>query len=476
MKKFVVILALCLSVIRVSAQHPDLLAQSVADYINSGQDSSLFGLFDSTFKNQFPLAEVKRAVPGLQAVFGKIEKVDFVKERDGAYSYKYTGTSASMHVIITPNPTYKKSISSLLFTADNPFFDIVVKRDKWLTDNPVKSSVDILVDSTVKNFLSRSNTPALSIGVIENGKISRYNYGETRIGNKQLPQSNSVYEIGSVTKTMTGLIIARLVIENKLNIDDEVNKFLPDSMPKLQFEGKPLLVRHLLTHTSGLPTSNEGAYGAKASENGSNPMKYYEINHILAFLKDRNLTIVPGENFRYSNMGYALLGYIAEKQTGKKLTQLYKDWIFSPLKMKNTFLNNEQVFGELLPYRADGTLEEPFLMNAYAPAGALRSTINDMLKYVQAQFGVPSNPTLDRSIALMQQEIKGSKDVLMGLGWFFHNDNGQIHYNHSGGTAGFTSRVIFNKNKKTAVVVLSNCLNYDANGIADAIFYTLIGK
>lgn len=458
-----------------SAQNATATAQKIVQYINQGKDTALFHLFDPTFKTQFPLAEVQRAIPGLRDMLGQIEKLSLVKEKDGAHSFKLTGSNNSMHMVLTFNKDNRNLLSGMLFSPGNPLFDLVTNRVKINTDNPLTTSIDKYADSVVQALMTKSNTPGMSIGVIVKDKVYRYNYGETQIGSARLPGSESIYEIASLTKTFTGTILAGFVRSGKIHLDDRVNKYLPDSIPPIEFNGIPLTIAHLVNHTSGFPTVNEKAYGAKQSEDINNPMKYYKMNHILAFIKDRNLTDTPGIRFRYSNLGYALIGYICERVSGKSISNLYNEQIFQPLGMKRSFANISNTSTDIKPYSPEGTLEAYFNLDAYTPAGAAVSTANDLLKFVAAQF-TNTDTEISKDIRQTQMLIDGNRQPEMGLGWFVARDDNGIHYNHSGGSAGFTSRVIFNKEKQVGVVILSNCLNLDANIIGDSIFYYIVTR
>jgi hypothetical protein len=240
MKRMMLSIALVMHVFISAAQNENKLIQTVVDHINAGKDTAFFNMFDSNFQKQFPLSEVTRAMPGMKNLLGEIKDINPAGHRDGAFSYRVIGTKTTFHMVIVPSKENAEKISSFLLTADNPFFEIIVKRNKINTDNKMETAVDRYVDSAVKSLLTKSNTPALSIGIIYQGKTYRYNYGETRIGNNQLPNSKTIYEIASISKPMAATIVAWLIIDKKLSLDDEVNKYLPDSIPSLEYGGKKL--------------------------------------------------------------------------------------------------------------------------------------------------------------------------------------------------------------------------------------------
>src|SRR5688500_8798438 len=103
MKRLMLFVVLVIQVFFVTAQNENKLAQTVADHINAGKDTALFNMFDSTFKTQFPLSEVSRAMPGIQNLLGDIKNIELAGKRDEAFSYKFTGAKAVFHVVFTPS-------------------------------------------------------------------------------------------------------------------------------------------------------------------------------------------------------------------------------------------------------------------------------------------------------------------------------------------------------------------------------------
>jgi Beta-lactamase len=136
------------------------------------------------------------------------------------------------------------------------------------TDNPRKSATDTAVQATVERYTGQNSPAGIAIATLYRGQERYYNYGEVVRGGKVLPTSRTIFEIGSITKTMTGVLLAQAVRDKKLQIDDDIRRYLPGKYPQLEFGGKPIRVRHLAKHTSGLPASPPGipdSAGAAAS-------------------------------------------------------------------------------------------------------------------------------------------------------------------------------------------------------------------
>ncbi|MBC6490253.1 serine hydrolase [Flavihumibacter stibioxidans] len=467
MRHLILFVTMLVCSLQLSAQADRKMANEIATQINSGIPERLFELFDSTFKTQFPLAEVKNAVPSLQNAFGKFEGVEKLKERNGEYLYKLNGSKSAINMLFRFNTG---GLAMLLFTNDDPLFDIK-KRHAWFTDNTLQTNTDRVVDSVVKSVLVRSNTAGLSIGVIQNGRQTIYNYGETAWGSGRMPRSASVYEIGSISKTFTGTVVAHFIRTGKINPDDAVNKYLPDSIRPVMWNNEPLLVRHIIGHAAGMPHENMKQDGAPVSDDPDNRMKYFGSKHLLAMLNDWQPFEQPGQKFRYSNYGYSLLGYICERISGQTISQLFQEIIFKPLGMKNTALIGEKPFGDMVPSMIDGKQVKNTPVIAYAPAGGIQSTISDMLRYAAIQLN-PGESETGRDVSA-SHEPSVQTEMKMATGWFYDtNEKGKFFF-HSGGTSGFTSRMIFQPVTQTAVVVLSNCRNGDTNEIGDIIFQKL---
>jgi CubicO group peptidase (beta-lactamase class C family) len=122
-----------------------------------------------------------------------------------------------------------------------------------ITNNPMSNDLDKKINEIIAPYAEKSSTASVSIGIFKNNRISYYGYGETEKGNNTIPDSTTIYEIGSISKTFTSLLMMDFLQSNLQNNDCPVNNLLPASIPALQYNGKPIQIKHLLNHTSGLP-------------------------------------------------------------------------------------------------------------------------------------------------------------------------------------------------------------------------------
>jgi CubicO group peptidase (beta-lactamase class C family) len=333
------------------------------------------------------------------------------------------------------------------------------------TTNPLKNIVDKIVDSVARRYIQKSNTVGLSIGIIKDGKISTYNYGETKRGNNQLPTVNTIYEIGSITKTFTATILAHYVNDGKMSLTDPISKYLPDSVaanPAL----KDITLANLSNHTSGL-ASLPINFTAQKPYNEADPYKNYTRQLLFAYLKNCTLKTVPGKSYAYSNLAVALLGIILENVSGKHYEQLVSEIICRPLGMKSTV---QHLYPLITPrfttvYDEDGHETPAWDVGVFTAAGSLKSTINDLLIYTKANM-IKAENKLSKAFNLTHQvTFTNDTQLSMGLGWHIIKVNGITYYFHNGGTGGSSSFLAYNIERNIAIIILSNAsAGTDATG------------
>jgi CubicO group peptidase (beta-lactamase class C family) len=256
---------------------------------------------------------------------------------------------------------------------------------------------------------------------------------------------NTKFRLGSVTKQFTAALVLLMQQDGKLNINDPVSKYLPDT-PKTW---EKITLANLLGHTSGIPNFTSfkefGAWAASA----------HTWNEEYAFFKDKPLDFEPGTKFSYSNSNYEVLGGIVEKVSGKKYGDLLRERIFAPLGMNDSGLDSDDL---ILPKRAEGYTPEPKgmmvarseSMSVPFSAGSIYSTTGDLLKWEHGLF----DGKLLSADSLKALITPGKGDY--GLGVMIHNEDGVKVVEHGGGIEGFNSNLIYVPDKRICVVVLAN--------------------
>jgi CubicO group peptidase (beta-lactamase class C family) len=322
------------------------------------------------------------------------------------------------------------------------------------TTNPLKSTTDKIIDSVVRRYIQKSNTVGLSIGLIKDGKTTIYNYGETKSGNGKLPTANTIFEIGSISKTFTATILAWYVNQGKLSLTDPIIKYLPDSVaanPAL----KNITLLNLTNHTSGLARLPLNLTRQKSYDN-ANPYINYTQEMLFTYLKNCSLNSEPGKKYIYSNLAVGLLGVILERVSNKSYEQLVTEIICRPLSMKSTVqkLNPQLLARFASVYDEEGHETPAWDFDALAAGGSLKSTMTDMLIYTKANMAKADNK-LSKAFELTHQPTT-TTDTRVGLGWHIVPVAGVDYYFHNGGTGGSSSYLLYNAEKGLAIVVLSN--------------------
>jgi CubicO group peptidase (beta-lactamase class C family) len=309
---------------------------------------------------------------------------------------------------------------------------------------------------------------AIVVGIVSKDGKHVFGFGRMSAKDDTRPDGRTVFEIGSVTKTFTALLLADLVERKKLNLDDSVRLYLPDSVTAPKRGDKEITLRHLATHTSGLPSITL----AIALQGMENPYKNFGTKALYETLNTLPLARDPGERYEYSNMAYGLLGHVLSRQAEKDYEALVVERICTPLELHDTRigLSAEQRKRFAPPHDGAGRASSTWEFDAIAGAGALRSTADDMLRYLEANMGLKKTDLLPAMrLGHQYQREAGHKIKSIGLGWHMEKrgDDARLIF-HGGGTGGYGCLVGFleeNGEPKFGIAVLSNA-SPAANGMA----------
>ncbi len=341
---------------------------------------------------------------------------------------------------------------------------VVVNCDKSVKiySDSIGNYVKQIIDKNVKETLKDCLINSLSIGVYINNVTYSFHYGELTKGEGDIPTNETIYEIASVTKTFTGTLAAKAVLEGKLSLDDDIRKYLPQPYPNLGYKGEPIKIKHLLTHTSGLPS------GIIEMEEIRSSLNEIEFNKAVTKLEDKQtkssffkylskikITEEPGTKFNYSNFGSNLMGYILERVYKKPFQQLIIDDIVEKAKMNNTYFNTPQNKQSMLAngYLLGKPMPETNLANTlWGAEGALKSTTSDMLKYISYQF---KNDKIVKESHKKIYEI--DTDYWIGyFWWIIENQNYDLHYRHDGGISRAKNVLAIFPKKNIGISIITN--------------------
>jgi CubicO group peptidase (beta-lactamase class C family) len=326
----------------------------------------------------------------------------------------------------------------------------------------------VLTDSLYAS-IGREQRPGIAVLVAKKGSIvyqKGFAYADIQSHKKITPLTK--FRIGSITKQFTAAAILQLQEEGKLNVSDKLSKFFPE-FPRAD----EVTIHHLLTHTSGIHSyTNTDSFMRRVTAPISEEKLFAEIKK---YPYDFN----PGDEYRYNNSGYFLLGYLIEKITGKKLGEVFKERFFVPLKMTNTGMYDSQhkPSNEATGYEKNGNAYQPATdwdMSWAAGAGGLHSTVEDLNKWNNAFYHgkilkQESFKAAITPVMLNSGEKPPGMDYGYGLG--IGHYRGFESIGHSGGLNGFISQLVWYPREEMTVVMLTNQsppeLMLDPNRIAE---------
>ncbi len=331
-------------------------------------------------------------------------------------------------------------------------------------------------DSTIRAIITERVDAKLSTGIVvgvlePSGQRRIVAYGAS--GTSRPLDANSVFEIGSITKTFTAAVLADMVKRGEVRYDDPVAKFLPATVKVPTRKGRQITLFDLATQSSGLPYMPSNL----KPKDAANPFADYTTELMYEFLSSYTLTRDIGAEYEYSNYGVGLLGHVLMLRAGLDLETLYRRRLLDPLGMADTRIALTPSMRERLAlgHSPKGEVVPNWDIGALSGAGALRSTVNDMLTYIAANL----NADVDSSRGALAPALHtthlrrrdaGSTQMGIGLAWHIitRPDNGVIIW-HNGGTGGYRTFSGYDPIRHTGVVVLSN-----ANMSVDDIGFHLI--
>ena len=334
---------------------------------------------------------------------------------------------------------------------------------------------------------------SISIGYYD-GEVSHFfSYGKCSKSHDQAVDENTVYEIGSISKTFTGILLADMVKRGLMSLDDPAQQHLPIEVTMPEKDGKAILLKHLANHTSALPRLPGNLNPADMA----NPYADYTVEQMYKFLSKHKLRRSVGAKYEYSNLAAGLLGHILALKSESTYEQLMLERIARPLGLDRTAIQLSDAMKENFAPGHNFGVEVPnWDFPSLAGAGAIRSTSKDLLRYTVANLNA-TNSDLSRAMQLSHEVIPADTpdQPSVGLGWHLNESPKQKVLFHTGGTGGYRSFAGFVQGGSKAAVVLTNCtesaddIGYhllDSTfqlkqpelkaGVADAILETYLGK
>ena len=317
------------------------------------------------------------------------------------------------------------------------------------------------LDDALLAEMKRRHVPGLSVLVLKDGKvIKEQGYGLANVEHGVPVTPQTVFQSGSVGKTFTAALILLLERDGKLTLDDPISRHLPGTPPSWE----KITVRHLLSHTSGLGDPYQII----------DFRKDYSDEELTALEASVPVRFSPGEKWAYSNMGYHLLGFIANRVGGKFYGEQLRERLFGPLGMGTRVISES----DIIPHRAAGyEWKGGALKNQawVAPRlnttadGSLYLTARDLARWDQALYGDAILDARLRQASFTPVKLKDGSDAPYGYGWFVDTVKGRRHISHGGAWQGFRAQLCRYVDDKLTVIILANADSARPSRFADMV-------
>ena len=322
------------------------------------------------------------------------------------------------------------------------------------------SDADVL--AIIRQRVEEKRSAGIVVGLLEpDGRTRVVSYGDPGPGRPPLDAS-SVFEIGSISKVFTATLLAEMVQDGTVKLDDPVQKYLPAGVRLPTRNGKAITLGMLSEQNSGLPRMPGNFHPADPT----NPYADYTTQQMYEFLSGYTLKRDPGEKFEYSNLGVGLLGSVLASIAGKSYEELARERIFAPLGMTHTAITLTPWMQShlALGHNEAGSVVANWDLPALAGAGAIRSTAEDMLKFAAANLH-PDRGVIQQSMAFAQTGRAAAGGDSIGLNWITSRRAGPPIVWHNGGTGGYRTFLGLQPSTHRAVVILTNTTGAGADDI-----------
>lgn len=327
------------------------------------------------------------------------------------------------------------------------------------------------VRENIDQRIAAKSAPAFVVGLVGPDGVTWFCRGAFSYDDSTKVTPKTIFEIGSVTKAFTGILLADSVRRGTVNLDDPIDKYLPQGVTAPTFDGRHITLLDLAQHRSGLPRLPTNF---DMTADPKNPYAHYSVDRLYEFLNGYKLTRSPGARYEYSNLGAGLLGHVLGLACERSYADLVQERLCRPMGMIDTVFKLTDDQRKRLAPGHDGPVRTTNWdsFEAMTAAGALLSTGADMITFIEANLGFRESKlatALADSIA--PRADTETPDVRIGLGWHISSDKGTEIIWHNGGTGGYRAFCGFAPSKKLGVVVLTN-----STESADDIGFHLLEK
>lgn len=335
-----------------------------------------------------------------------------------------------------------------------------------------REAVAHAADSIADAIIKRGRVAAMSIAVTRGrDTLVMTGYGLADVEKEVPATAQTVYRIGSVTKQFTSVAVMQLVEQGKLSLDDDVTKYVPNAPT----HGRRVLVRHLLNHTSGVPS-----YTDVGPVFGRVMRLDLSKDSLIAIVKDDSLQFEPGSHFYYNNTGYFLLGMVIERVTGKSYGDYLREALFAPNGLTSTvYCSNSPLIkrrAQGYEVRASGLVNADYIsMDLPYAAGSLCSSVGDLAAWTRLLHGGKLVNASSFTTMTTPAKLTSGRPMQYGFGLFMDTLGTHRRIHHGGGINGFISELAYYPDDSLTVVVLSNTAPAPSEQVADNLARVALG-
>lgn len=319
------------------------------------------------------------------------------------------------------------------------------------------SSSDKAAASMARTLAKQQTYPASGVvaGILDARGQRIVTQGTSDAADGRVLDGDTVFDIASITKLFTALLLADNVVRGKMAMDDPLAKYLPSDVYVPDFQGQPITLLDLVTYSPGLP-----GWPADMPKLKLAPFPQYSTEQLYQALAKVSLTVPPGTQYVYSNFGYGLLGLALARHAGTDFESLVISRICRPLGMESTRITPTS---SMQARKSPGHVQNLVKVAswefppAFAAMGALRSSANDILKFLAAGMGAKRSPLAPAFAEMLQIERPADKpDTTVAAGWFITNAHGDRLIWKDGSILGYSSWLGYSAVHRNGVIVLAN--------------------
>ncbi|MBV8328330.1 serine hydrolase domain-containing protein [Chryseobacterium sp.] len=304
------------------------------------------------------------------------------------------------------------------------------------------------IDSIISDNYKKNPEIGISVGFVNNNEEYYTAYGNLNAESQTKIDENSVFEIASITKILTSNLIAQAVLDHKLKLDDYIDGFLPKEYVLQQNLRNKIKISDLASHQSGLPDID---FAQLIEMNPQQPVSNV-TQSTLTSLVNTCTELKDYGKYRYSTIGYTLLGQILEKVYDKSYDEIIRAKMIRPLHMKGTLTKDFNVKNITTGHNPNGGIQEFFKWNITAPAGLVKSNTSDMVTFLKAVLN--KETTVGKASIIAERIVYKDEKREMGLGLNVVTDDKNTIYVKSGDSMGQSSIIGYNRNKKWGIIIL----------------------